>query len=138
MKGWTLILAAVAGLAMLVPMAFSASSRDPLAARVAALEKRVKALQKEEKQLRAASDVELLLSACDVAITADAFQGTWQTIDKLSAATQSGKTYFGLQSPIDDTVAGKPACLSAGVTRSQAVPPDTAVFDALLSTLPEG
>lgn len=137
MKGWILILTAVAGLAILVPMAFSESSRDPLAARVAALEKKTKVLQNEVRQLKAASGVELLLSACDMAITADAFQGTWQTIDQLSSATQSGKTYFGPQSPIDDTVAGQPACLRVGITRSQDVPPTTAMFDALLSSLPE-
>jgi hypothetical protein len=136
MKGWVLVVTAVAGLAMLVPMAFSASSRDSLAARVKALEKKVKVLQRDEQQLKAASDLELFFSACDVAITADAFQGTWQTIDDLSTATRLGKTYFGPQSPIDDTLAGGPACLRAGVTRSQAVPPDTAVFDALLTSLP--
>jgi outer membrane murein-binding lipoprotein Lpp len=137
MKGWALILTAVAGAAILVPMAFSASSRDPLAARVAALEKKVKALQKDEQQLKAASDGGLLVSACDIAITADAFQGTWQTIDQLSLATHTAKTYFGAQSPIDDTVAGQPACLRVGVTRSQDVPPTTALFDTLLSSLPE-
>jgi hypothetical protein len=137
MKGLALILSAVAGVAMLVPMAFSASSRDPLAVRVAALEKKVKALQRDEQQLKVASATELLFSACDMAIAADAFQGTWQTIDQLSSATQSGKTYFGPQSPIDDTVGGQAACLRAGVTRSQGVPPSTAVFDALLSSLPE-
>lgn len=137
MKGWALILTAVAGAAILVPMAFSASSRDPLAARVAALEKKVAALQKDEQQLKAARGSDLLLTACDMAITADAFQGTWQTIDQLSSATHAGKTYFGAQSPIDDTVAGQPACLRVGVTRSQEVPPNTAVFDALLSSLPE-
>jgi hypothetical protein len=137
MKGWALILTAVAGAAILVPMAFSASSRDPLASRVAALEKKVKALQKDEQQLKAARGSDLLVSACDIAITADAFQGTWQTIDQLSLATRSGKTYFGAESPIDDTVAGQPACLRVGLTRSQEVPPNTALFDALLSSLPE-
>ena len=135
MKHWILIVTAVAGLAVLVPMAFSASPPDRLGTRVAALEKEVKVLQKRDAQLKAAIADTLLFSACDVAVTADAFQGTWQTIDLLSMATQSGKTYFGPQSPIDDTVNGQPAC-AKWATRSSAVPPTTDVFDALLGSLP--
>src|ERR671937_1610329 len=121
MKQWIMILAAVAGLAVLVPMAFSASPRDPLARRVAALERQMKALQKSDRELKAALADTLLFSACDAAITADAFQGTWQTIDLLSSATQSGKTYFGPQIPVDATIAGHDAC-EARVIRSQPVP----------------
>src|SRR5262249_55511457 len=56
-------------------------------------------------------------SACDVVTTADALQGTWQTIDELSAATQAGKTYFGPQTPVDDTILGHHACVVSRVGR---------------------
>jgi hypothetical protein len=130
-----LILTAVAGLAVLVPMAFSASPPDRLGARVAALEKEVHALQMRDRQLKAAVADTLRFSACGAAITADAFQGTWETIDLLSSATQSGKTYFGPQIPVDATIAGHDAC-EARVIRSQPVPPTTDAFGALLGSLP--
>jgi hypothetical protein len=43
--------------------------------------------------------------------------------NELSAATQAGKTYFGPQTRVDDTVAGKHACMVTRVGRSWAVPP---------------
>jgi hypothetical protein len=54
-------------------------------------------------------------------------------IDQLSAATQSGKTYFGPQTPVDDTIAGQPLCKLIGVTRSHTPPPTAAPFSALLA-----
>lgn len=136
MKYSVLVLAAVAGLAVLVPMAFSASPPDRLAARVAALERKVTALQRQDRELKLAVAQTVFFGACDVAITADALQGTWQMIDKLSSATRKGQTYFGPQSPVDDTVHRRDACQQAGVIRSQPVPPTTDVMGALLGSLP--
>ena len=74
-----------------------------------------------------------IIGACNTAITADGLQGTWQVIDQLSTATQAGKTYFGPQTPVSDTIAGQHICSAIGVTRSQALPPTSAPFSALLA-----
>jgi hypothetical protein len=107
---------------------------------VAALKIEVKALQTNVKKLKKsvtnAQEIAIgvgLIGACNTVITADGLQGTWQVIDQLSAATQNGKTYFGQQTPVDDTIAGQPLCQAIGVNRSHALPPTIAPFSALLA-----
>jgi hypothetical protein len=56
-------------------------------------------------------------------------------IDQASAATQAGKTYFGPQTPVVDTLGGAPICQTIGVNRSQTVPPTAAQLNALLALL---
>jgi len=82
------------------------SAGDP---RVGALQKQVRALQAQVKvlQRRVANDEgQLSLNfegdTCLGAQVADLIQGTWMVVDQLSVATQAGKTYFGLQQPVDD------------------------------------
>jgi hypothetical protein len=117
----------------------SADSRSsqsiPLARRVTALEKKVKALQTQATVTQAVVGGLTFWSVCSAVTTADALQGTWQTIDELSAATQAGKTYFGPQTRVDDTVAGKHACTLTRVGRSWAVPPSVTSFNYLLRVL---
>jgi len=96
----------------------SASGPASLERRVTALEKKVKALQKQSNLTQGAVGFLTFWSACDVVTTADALQGTWQTIDQLSAATQAGITHFGPQTPVDDTVFGKHACVVSRVGRT--------------------
>jgi uncharacterized protein YcfJ len=86
--------------------AVSVQSADP---RIAALQRQVKALQRQVKTLQrrvVADEGQLSLNfegdTCLGALVADAIQGTWVTIDQLSAATQAGKTYFGSQTPVND------------------------------------
>lgn len=112
--------------------AVPASQSTSLARRVAALEKKVKALQKQSTVTQAVVGGLTFWSVCDAVTTADALQGTWQTIDELSAATQAGKTYFGPQTPVDDTVAGVHACNVTRVGRSHLVPPNITWFNYLL------
>jgi len=107
---------------------------------VATLKAQVKALRSDLKKVKTAAadaqDIALgvaIIGACNTAITADGLQGTWQVIDQLSAATQSGKTYFGPQRPVDDSIGGQPVCKLIGVTRAQALPPTSAPFSALLA-----
>jgi hypothetical protein len=123
---------AAAGTALVSRSAASASSSTSLARRVAVLEKKVKALQKQSTVTQAVVGGLTFWSVCDAVTTADALQGTWQTIDELSAATQAGKTYFGPQTPVDDTVAGEHACNVTRVGRSHAVPPNITWFNYLL------
>jgi hypothetical protein len=123
---------AAAGTALVSRSAAPASQSTSLARRVAALEKKVKALQTQSTVTRAVVGGLTFWSVCDAVTTADALQGTWQTIDQLSAATQAGKTYFGPQTPVDDTVAGQHACNVTRVGRSHGVPPTITPFNYLL------
>lgn len=109
-----------------------ATTSTSLARRVTALETKVKRLQSQQSATQAVVGLSMLLTACGAVTTADALQGTWQTIDQLSAATQAGKTYFGPQTPIDDTFAGQHACTVLKVGRSHAVPPTINWFNLLL------
>lgn len=111
------------------------SQSTSLARRVAALQRKVKALQKQATVTQAVAGVATIFSVCSAVTTADALQGTWETIDQLSAATQAGKTYFGPQTPVEDTVGGRHACSLLRVGRSHAVPPNITWFNYLLRVL---
>jgi hypothetical protein len=139
-----LLLGAVLALGLYATGAWSAApptaTEKKLQKDVAALKVEVKALQGNVKKLKksvtSTEQIALgvgLIGACNTAITADGLQGTWRVIDQLSAATQAGKTYFGPQTPVDDTIAGQPLCKLIGVPRSQALPPTAAPFSALLA-----
>jgi hypothetical protein len=95
----------------------------------------VKALKKADANLELGIGAALLYSFCGLAITADDLQGTWQVADQLSAATQAGKTYFGAQTPVSDSLGTTSVCQALGVPRSQALPPSTAQITALLALL---
>lgn len=114
------------------PSAERVSQSTSLTRRVAVLEKKVKTLQKQATVTQSVVGALTFWGACSAVTTADALQGTWQTIDELSAATQAGKTYFGPQTPVDDTVAGAHACNVARVGRSHLVPPNITWFNYLL------
>ena len=107
---------------------------------MATLKVEVKALQSNVKKLKKsvtnAQEIAIgvgLIGACSTVITADGLQGTWQVIDQLSGATQAGKTYFGQQTPVDDTIAGTSVCQPIDVPRSHVLPPTVAPFSALLA-----
>ena len=132
-----LLLGLVVAAALYATGAWSAPSQTPAERRlqrdVASLKAQVKSLK---KSITATRDLAVgigLIGACNTAITADGLQGTWQVIDQLSAATQSGKTYFGSQTPLDDTIATQHICAAIGVTRSQALPPTVTPFRTLLA-----
>ena len=128
-----LLLGAVLAVALYATVAWSATPTTPtekkLQKDVATLKAQVKALQKSASNTQALAIGVALIGACNTAITADGLQGTWQVIDQLAAASQAGKTYFGPQTPVNDTV----GCGLLGVTRSQALPPTAAPFSALLA-----
>lgn len=132
-----LLFGAVIGVALYASGAWSATSQTPtekkLQKDVATLKAQVKALKKSVSTTR---DVALgigLIGACNTAITADGLQGTWQVVDQLSAATQAGKTYFGSQTPINDSIGTQHICAAIGVTRGQALPPTAVPFSSLLA-----
>jgi hypothetical protein len=153
--GAAVLLTAVVGVVAFVAPGWSAAPPTPtekrLLAEVATLQVKVGKLQTDDKSLtkdvtalkKAASDISgaalasLLFSACDAALTADALQGTWQTLDQVTAALQNGTVYFGAQTPVDDTFfqEGTNACAALRITRSQALPPNAGNIAALLLLL---
>ena len=133
-------LAAVA-LALLVPAAALAAppTNAQLDARIKALEKKsaaqaktITALKKQVDDATGLGASALVFGICGLAITADAVQGVFWTIDQIGPNTPNvAKAFFGPQVPISD--AG--ACEALKVVRTQAVPPTTAAFSALFSLL---
>jgi hypothetical protein len=134
-----LLLGVVLAVALYATVAWAATPPTPtekkLQKDVATLKAQVKTLKKSVSDLRDIALAVAVTGACNIAITADGLQGTWQEIDQLSAATQAGKTYFGPQTPANDAI-GKSTnhwCAVASVNRSQALPPTVAQFSALLA-----
>jgi outer membrane murein-binding lipoprotein Lpp len=111
------------------PTSQSAQAKT-LAARVAALEKKVKTLNKDVVVLANIAGASLAYTECSIGATADAFAGTWNVIDQIAQATQ-GRTYFGAQPVVSDYQ----ACAAFKINRSVAVPPNLSVFSALTSLL---
>jgi len=124
MKRWTAIVALIASLVVVVPIALSAAPPNPLAKQVAALAVQVKLLQKQTKVLQTQLGVvkddlgaNYDADACSLALTADVFQGTWSVIDQISQATMSGKLFFGAQTALNDQGGCTKTIPPIGVTR---------------------
>ena len=123
--------------------ALTAAAPSPAATpadrRIARLEKQVVSLTKQVKALRKDVDranrevvINYVADACQAALVADTFRNTWTVVDQLSAATQSGKTYFGPQQSTND----KNACRDIHVARAESqVPPPLSGFVALINFL---
>jgi hypothetical protein len=128
---------AVLAVALYATVAWSATPPTPtekkLQKDVAALKAQLKALKKSVAETEKVAIGVGIIGACNTAITADGLQATWQLIDQLSVATQAGKTYFGPQTPVSDTIGGQQICSAIGVARSHSLPPTTAPFSALLA-----
>ena len=146
--GALVVVALVVAIATYTATAWSAAAPTPteqkLQRQINTLKSQVAKLQKDDKTLKAnvndlvgGVSLALVLNACTNAVTADALQGTWQIVDQVSAAAQAGKTYFGPQTAVSDSLTGltAPACAALQVIRSQALPPTSAQLDALLGVL---
>lgn len=148
MKRTVVLILAVATLAFPAAQANAGSSATPTIAQFKALQKQVKTLQAQVKalqkfvpctsktcatvkELTGAVDAQLGLFVCQNAVISDEFQGTWNVIDQIAQATQAGKTYFGAQTPIADSG----ACTSFRITRSNAIPPNVAMFSSLIKLI---
>jgi hypothetical protein len=129
------LLAAAVAAAILVggvAAAAPASAATPTQ-RIAKLERQVRTLQRQNRtltrQVREADEVggaALLFAVCSTAITADAFQSTWNIIDQLSQPTLS-RTFFGTQLPVTE-----PVCSRLQVPRPAQVPPRIDPFSQLM------
>ena len=131
---------ALAALALAVPatQASAAKQAGPTAKQfkamqkqITALQKQVKTLQKQQKDLDSFTSALVGVLVCENVVITDALQGTWNVVDQIAQATQGGKTYFGVQTPLAD----KGACTAFKITRSQGVPPTALVFNSLVALL---
>jgi hypothetical protein len=113
----------VASLALAGPAGAATPTEKKLQKDVAALKKDVTALKKQVKEQDQILNVLAAIVFCDAAITADALQGTWLTIEQV--ATQP---VIGPQQQVND--AG--ACQALSVPRSTASPPSLAAFHSLM------
>lgn len=113
-----------------VPAAQAAAPKGPTLAQFNALKAQ---LAKDEKTIKSQTNAINALATlleCEIANTADALQGSWQSIDAL--AVSLGKpAVFGPQAPIGDNN----ACTAASITRSHSIPPTVSVFSALATLI---
>lgn len=134
----TIVALAVAGV-LAAPSSAATPSNRKLAGQVKVLQRQVKILQGQVRTLRRqmrevqiVSSLGVTFSVCAAAATADAFQGTWETIDR-NAAADSPPTpdQYPPQTAIGDPLN---SCQLLEVQRQpNTVPPTTNVFAALLN-----
>ena len=139
----TALVTTLVALAAATVLAAPASSATPterkLARQIKVMQRQVKVLQGQVRRLRrdvaTAQNIAagaLAFSACSTVATADAFQGTWETIDRNAAAdVPPTPDQYGPQTPIADPVN---SCQLLEIQRQpNTVPPNTNVFAALLN-----
>jgi hypothetical protein len=124
----SLIVAIVVTLGV-VAAAPAAGARGPtlrsLQLQITSLKKQVTTLKKQVKADRNFAIGSFVYSGCAWAVTADALQNTWTTVDQRVPAPPA----FGAQTPVNDYT----ACQAVQIVRARTqVPPTTSVFQALL------
>jgi hypothetical protein len=129
----SLVALAVAGV-LAAPAASATPTERKLSKQVKTMQRQIKVLQGQVKTLqRRMRDVEglsasaLVFSACSTVATADALQGTWETIDEIDPATDR----YPAPAPIADP--GNSCQLLEIQRQPSTVPPTTNVFAALLN-----
>ncbi|MBA2360207.1 MAG: hypothetical protein H0V79_04575 [Actinobacteria bacterium] len=133
------LVALIAACALAAPAAAATPTERQLARQIKVMQRQIKVLQGQVKKLQTRTrTVEgvasgaLIFGACLAAATADAFQGTWETIDR-NAASDSPPTpdQYPAQAPVADPLN---SCQVLETQRQPgAVPPTTNVFAALLN-----
>jgi hypothetical protein len=137
----TALVTALVTLAAVVLLAAPASAATPterkLSRQIKTMQRQVKVLQGQVRTLRrqmrdvqAVSSLAAIFGACNAAATADAFQGTWETIDQVGARAGEPDKYPPI-TPVADPLN---SCQLLEIQRQpSAVPPNTNVFAALLN-----
>jgi outer membrane murein-binding lipoprotein Lpp len=138
----TAVLTTIAALVAVTTLAAPASAATPSERRLArqvktlqrqvkTLNRQVRTLQRRTREVGSVATGGIIFAACNAAATADAFQGTWETIDRVGA---------GLPAPLDQypppTAIADPlnSCQNLEVQRrANVIPPTTNVFAALLN-----
>jgi hypothetical protein len=113
------------------PASAATPSERRLARQVKTLQKQVKALQRQVRTVQSIAAGAIVYGACLTAATADAFQGTWETIDK-DAVRDAQPEFFSPLAPIADPLN---SCQRLEVQRqaNPAATPTTDVFAAMLN-----
>jgi outer membrane murein-binding lipoprotein Lpp len=133
----TTIAALVAATAVAAPASAATPGERRLARQVKTLQRQVTTLNRQvrtlRRQMRETQSVAaggIIFAACSSAATADAFQGTWETIDQLAAGVGQPDRY-----PVPTAIADPlNSCQGLEVQRqANTVPPRTDVFAALLN-----
>jgi outer membrane murein-binding lipoprotein Lpp len=137
----TALMTTIAALVAVTALAASASAATPserrLARQVKTLQRQVTLLNRQVRtlrnQIRVVENVAaggVVFGACNAAATADAFQGTWETIDQLAAGVAQPDRYpapTAITDPLN-------SCQRLEIQRQpNTVPPTTNVFAALLN-----
>jgi outer membrane murein-binding lipoprotein Lpp len=131
-----LLIALAALVAATTMLAAPASAATPserrLARQVKTLQKQVKALQRQVRTVQSIASGAIVYGACVTAATSDAFQGTWEAIDRHAAHNAHGVDTFPPQTPIADPLN---SCQRLEVQRqaNPAATPTTDVFAGLLN-----
>jgi hypothetical protein len=121
---------AAAALVFAAPAQSGAPTNGQLARQIKTLQKQVKTLKKQVRDARLLALGGIAYSGCSIAVTADAFQGTWGVIDEVSGRAPPPRTWFGPQVPVNDYG----LCTAFEFTRTpNKLPPDTSVFSAMLA-----
>lgn len=134
---FTTLVALAVACVLAAPAAAATPTERKLSKQIKVMQRQVKVLQGQVKKLRSdmrevqgISASALVFSACSTAATADAFQGTWETIDAINPKVAEPDKYPVL-TPIADPLN---SCQLLEVQRQPgAVPPTTNVFAALLN-----
>jgi hypothetical protein len=135
----TALVALTAAGALAAPASSATPTNRQLARQIKVMQRQVKVLQGQVKTLRrqmrdvqGLSSGALIFSACTAAATADAFQGTWETIDRNAAAdVPPTPDQYPAQTAIADPLN---SCQLLEIQRQpNVVPPTTNVFAALLN-----
>jgi len=93
--------------------------------KIPAMQKQVTTLQKQVKTLTNVLSAEIDYSICSNAVTADALQQTWATVN----ISSTGAIFGAAESPVNDIG----SCTSWKVTRAAAGVPNLAIFKALIA-----
>ena len=125
------IIVAVLALMVAAPASAKGPTLKSLQAQITVLNKKVKKLQAAQKVDRNLAVLGIVYAGCSLAVTADALQGTWMTVD--GYVTGAGHAaLFGTQNPVNDYQ----TCSAFQINRAKnQVPPSVAVIQALLDVL---
>ena len=128
----TTLAALFAATALAAPVSAATPAERRLAKQVKTLQAQVKKLQRDVRNVQSIAAGAVIYSACVTAATADAFQGTWEAIDRHAVTGPHAPEQFAPQTAIADPLN---SCQRLEVQRQanpQAIP-TTDVFAALLN-----
>jgi hypothetical protein len=117
-----------------VPAAQAAAPKAPTLKQFNALKAQLAKDEKTIKSLQQLTGAIIDVILCENAVTADAFQGTWQQVDAL--AVSLGKpAVFGPQPTIVNDANACSSVSGGTIARSHTVPPNVSVFSSLASLI---